>query len=378
MKNVLVIFGGRSAEHDVSIVTALVSVIPSLKASGKYTVHPLYITQDGSWYCDPSLLDIKTFQNPDFTSQLKKMKKVQLLFDNGLILTWPSIRTRQQKIDVAFTAMHGTYGEDGSLMGLLRMAGVPFVGCDLFASAVAMDKVITKQVTGAVGLPSPRYEWFMRHDWQANQSAVEKKLKSLKYPLFVKPVHLGSSIAITKVQKPDQLVNAIEVALHYDDKVIVEEGVPNLIEVTVPVMGNAEPRVALVERALNKSELFNFEDKYIGQGKKGGGKKGNYSELPAKIDPKLIKASEQMAIAAYRAIGAAGISRVDLLIDGKTGKVYLNEINTLPGALYDHNWRAAGVSGVELVDELIRLAEERFNEQKKINFNFKSNIIGQF
>lgn len=384
MKNVLVVFGGRSAEHDVSIVTALVAVIPALEASGKYRVMPFYIAPDGGWYAHYKLKDIKTFQGSDFAGFLKKISPAKLFVKDGFYVTLsadPTFIGKQkgvtQQIDVAFPSMHGTYGEDGSLMGLLRMAGVPFVGCDIFASAVAMDKVLTKQVTESAGLPSVKYEWFNRRDWDTDEQGVKKRLGALKLPLFVKPAHLGSSIAITKVEKADQLENAIEVALHYDDKVIVEEGVENLIEVTVPVMGNEEIKTGLVERALNKEELFSFEDKYMHGGKKTG-EKSAYSELPAKIDKALIQQSQDLAKAAYKAIGAEGIARIDLLIDGRTNKIYLNEINTLPGSLYHHNWKVAGVSNVELVDKLIELAEERSQRQAQTSYNFESRILGQF
>lgn len=384
MKSILVVFGGRSAEHDVSIVTAQVAIIPALQASGHYNVVPFYVAKDGNWYSHPKLNDIKTFQSPGFTEWLTKLSTAKVSANGGLEVTSSSESSligkkggATERIDVAFPSMHGTYGEDGSLMGLLRMANVPFVGCDLFASAIAMDKVLTKQVTQAAGLPSVTYEWFARSDWEQDRDSILKRVSHLKLPLFVKPAHLGSSIGITKVDAKDQLENAIEVAVHYDDKVIVEEGVSNLIEVTVPVMGNDELRTGLVEKALNKEALFSFDEKYMFGGKKTGGK-STYSELPAKIDPKLITDSEALAKDAFKAIGGTGIARIDLLIDGKTNKIYLNEINTLPGSLYHHNWKAAGVSNVELVTTLIQLAEERFAEQQRTTYTFDSNIVGQF
>ena len=267
-------------------------------------------------------------------------------------------------------------------MGLLRMANVAFVGCDMAASVVAMDKVLTKQVTQAAGLPSVPYVWFTASEWKRNQPDVEKRLKQIKLPVFVKPVHLGSSIAVSRAKNQQQLLNAIEVALHYDEKVIVEKSVENLIEVTVPIMGDEDSqRIALVERSLGG--FFSFDEKYLKGGKKklGGKTKGansGYSELPAKLPSKLYKQVEDMTKQTFQAIGGSGIMRVDFLIDSRTNKTYVNEINTLPGSLYHHNWRAAGVSAVELVNRLIGIAQKRSDRQQELTVSFKSSFLQQF
>jgi len=172
---------------------------------------------------------------------------------------WPGMISKSVRIDVVFPTMHGTFGEDGSLMGLLRMAGVPFVGCDMTASAVAMDKVLTKQILAQEGIPLAPSIWFTKREWLDESASVLERISKLKLPLFVKPAHLGSSIGITKVKEQSELQNALEVAVHYDDKVLVEEGVRNLIEITLPIMGDDAPRTALVERPLNKTELFDFD-----------------------------------------------------------------------------------------------------------------------
>lgn len=378
MKTILVVFGGRSAEHDISIITAHTPIMAGLKAAGDVDVVPLYISRQGKWYSDPSLSNIETYRAADFEQRLKKLKTVDLRFDDGLALVSGGLRPKITKIDVVFTAMHGTYGEDGSLMGLLRMAGVPFVGCDQAASVVAMDKVLTKVVAGSVGIPSVKYTWFWRHDWQTDPTAIRVELKKLKLPVFVKPAHLGSSIGITKVKQAAELENALEVAMHYDDKILVEESVENLTEVTLPIMGNLEPRPALLERPLNKTEFFDFEDKYIGQGKKTGtGANQSYSELPAKLPKPLYDQAVQVGVETYRALGCEGIARVDMLIDNKTKQVYLNEVNPLPGSLYHHNWREAGVSAAELVGRLVELAEERFQRQAQTVFTFSSSVLNQ-
>jgi D-alanine-D-alanine ligase len=375
-KVVAVIFGGRSAEHDVSIITAHIPIIQSLSASGQFDVWPIYITKDGSWYSDQAMNDLDYFKAGNFEEKLKTQKKIQLLFDQGLRLVWPGFRPKTLKVDIVFPAMHGTFGEDGSLMGLLRMADVPFVGCDLFASSAAMDKVLTKQIISAENIPVVPYVWFTKEDWLHDKDLLNKRISQLKWPVFVKPVHLGSSIGITKVKSAANLEQAIEVAFHYDDKVLVEEGVENLIEVTLPIIGNKELRLAGIERPLNKTEFFDFSDKYLSSGgKKGGGVNNQYSEIPAQIDEEFAKQVRDLGQKTYQVLGCAGIARVDFLIDALAKHVYVNEVNTLPGSLYFHNWKKMGLSGVDLVTKLIDLAEERYSTQKKMTYTFSSDIL---
>ncbi len=374
-KTIAVIFGGRSAEHDVSIITAHTPIIQSLLASGQFDVWPIYIAKDGSWYADTAMNDLVYFTKDGLETRLARQKKVRILFDNGLQIIWPGLSAKTIHIDIAFPAMHGTFGEDGSLMGLLRMAGVPFVGCDIFASAVAMDKVLTKQVVAAEGIPVVPYVWFTKNDWETKKDQYKQKIKALRWPLFVKPVHLGSSIAIAKVKDDAELENAVEVALHYDDKVLVEESVENLIEVTLPIMGNDDLRLAGIERPLNKTEFFDFNDKYLSGGKKTGGVNSQYSQIPADIDPALARQVEDFGRRTYRVLGCSGIARVDFLIDGATKQIYVNEVNTLPGSLYHHNWKKVGVSAVELVTKLIALAEERFAAHQNLTYTFGSSIL---
>lgn len=421
-KNVAVIFGGQSVEHDVSIITAHTPIINSLQASGKFEVVPIYIAKDGSWYSSPAMNDIEYFRKSDLEGRLRKLKKVRLLFGGGIASSltrvvprndiisviarkfyevkrsktdeaissglkiiksagWiPASAGMAKKIDVVFPAMHGTHGEDGSLMGLLRMANVPFVGCDLFASAIAMDKALTKQVVMAEGLPIVPYVWFIKGEIASATERLRNDGRP-RFPLFVKPVHLGSSIGMAKVKNEEELKNAIEVAFHYDDKVLVEESIEDLTEVTLPIMGNDnELRLGAIERPLNKTDFFNFQDKYLSSGKKGGGKNesgvnSGYSELPAKISEELAERVKELGKKTYRALGCSGIARIDFLIDNSANKIYVNEVNTLPGSLYHHNWKSVGVSGVELVTELIKLAEERFQKKQKITNTFKSEVL---
>lgn len=389
MKTVAVIFGSRSTEHDVSVVTALASIIKPLELSRQYKVEAVYIAKDGAWYWDDKLKDINLFSSGKIKDFLHKTQPTSVQFDGGMTLVKASGiagRKTSRKIDVVFPATHGTYGEDGSLMGLLRMANVPFVGCDLDASVLAMDKVLAKLAAIAHNLPTSPMEYTDKLSYERDPHQFAQKVeRSLKYPMFVKPAHLGSSIGISRVKDRKELDNALEVAFHYDDKVLVEEEVANLIEVTLPIMGNETLTPALLERPLTHAEdFFDFETKYLRGGKggkKGGGKaKGaqGYSELPAQLNKDLYKKAETLGLDVYRALGCSGIARVDMLINSKTGTVYFNEVNPLPGGLYQHNWRAAGVSGVELVDRLVRLAEERWQTVQRQNTVFSTNYLQQF
>lgn len=438
-KTVAVIFGGRSAEHDVSIITAHNPIIESLLAIGTYEVMPVYISKKGIWYSDPKMNDVAFFKNPEYEKELEKTKPVSISVNGAFELIWPGLRDKRVKIDVVFPSMHGTFGEDGSLMGLLRMANVPFVGCDLFASAVAMDKVLTKDLVKSNGVPVVPHVWFTASDWADKAKRATLRAEILKlmkeeipaptpvaepvvetvavpaepiaadvvavsetsgasvvvpapapaptpavapkptykiHPMFVKPVHLGSSIGITKVKTEKELDNAIEVALHYDDKVLVEVGVENLIEVTLPMIGNEVVEFAAIERTLNKGEFFDYNEKYLVGGKKSGGvNSADQREIPAKIGDELSARVREIGEKTYKTLGCSGIARVDMLINSVTNTVYMNEVNTLPGSLYAHNWRRVGVSNVDLITKLIGFAEARFTAQNKVTHVFNSSIL---
>lgn len=390
METIAVIFGGRSAEHDVSVVTALASIIKPLELSRKYKVEAIYIAKDGAWYWDEKLKDIKLFTSGGIQDFIHRAQPASVQFDGGMSLVKSSGiagRKQQRKIDMVFPSMHGTYGEDGALTGLLDMTGVPYVGCGVSAAAVAMDKILAKQVAIAQNIPVSKFEAVRREDVERDLGGVIKGIqKSLKYPLFVKPAHLGSSIGISRVTDETSLRNGLEVAAHYDDRIIVEEAVQNLIEVTLPVIGNDQPRPALLEKPLTHAEdFFDFETKYMQGGKKGksGGGKGakgaqGYSQIPADLPTELYRRAEQLGLDVYQALGCTGTARVDMLIDSKAGDVYFNEVNPLPGGLYAHNWREAGVSNIDLVLKLVDYARERHSSRQSLATTFTTNYLQQF
>jgi D-alanine-D-alanine ligase len=384
METIAVIFGGRSAEHDVSIVTALASIIKPLELTKKYRVEAVYIAKDGAWYWDEKLKNIELFSSGGIQDYLHRTQPTSVQFDGGMTLVKASGiagRKQSRKIDIAFPATHGTYGEDGALMGLLDMAGIPYVGCGVSASAVAMDKVLAKEVASANGIPVSKFLSFTKADLERQPGVAVKSIaKTLAYPLFVKPAHLGSSIGIGRAENDTELRHALEVAAHYDDKVIVEEAVHNLVEVTLPIMGNDRPQPSLLERPMTKPEdFFDFDTKYLQGGKKGGTKGAQgYSQIPAEIPEEVYVRAEATGVAVYKALGCSGIARVDMLIDSKTKKVYFNEVNPLPGGLYAHNWNRSGISNVELVQKLVGFARERHTQRKALTTTFSTNYLQQF
>jgi len=384
-----VFFGSRSTEHDVSIITALAAVIKPLELSGKYTVVPVYIAKDGRWYSGDELKDVAMYATGKIEAWRRSRKPLSVCFDQGLVLRSGGLTGRSQRIDIAFPALHGTHGEDGEMMGLFELAGVPYVGCGTAASAVAMDKVLTKLVVQSAGIPVTTFRHFSQHEFETDPAdCITKINRGLHYPLFVKPAHLGSSIGITRVVDPKHLQDAIEVALHYDDKVIIEEGVSDLTEVTLPILGNDQPQPALLEQPLRKpDDFFDFDTKYMNGGKKTAaadqseaGQKGaqGYSQIPAELSDELTKKALDIGLRVYTVLGCSGTARVDMLIDNKTGAVYCNEVNPLPGSLYEHNWSQAGISDIELVTRLVDLAIERHEQRAKRETVFATNFLQQF
>lgn len=390
---IAVVFGSRSTEHDISILTAIGSVIKPLQLSKKYDVLPVYIAKDGRWFAGSVFQNIALYQSDKLNDVLEKHPPLSLSFQKG-----GGLRLVQAKknrfvsassfnIDIVFPALHGTHGEDGELMAICEMAGVPYVGCDVESSVIAMDKVLAKLLAQAHEIPVAKFHYFTKHEYEVDPDTWLAKInKNLTYPLFVKPAHLGSSIGISRVDNAKALANAIEVALHYDNKALVEEGIQNLVEVTLPVIGNEELTPALLEQPLLKSEdFFDFDTKYMqgGKGKdksKGGGKRGaqGYSRIPADLPEGLYKKAQEVGLASYQLLGCSGIARVDMLVDTKAKRVYFNEINPLPGDLYAHNWAQAGISNVELVNRLVELAQERYAKRQAITDSFSTNYLQQF
>lgn len=379
--NIGVFFGSGSVEHDISIITANL-IISGLKGLG-YSVTPVYITKQGKWMLGAELGDLKLFSNPE-----KKVEDESLFAEyyldmqesvGKMVFKKKGILGKTITIDLAFPALHGTYGEDGTIQGLFEMFGLPYVGCGVSASAISMDKVLTKQQYIVNNIPTTKFIHFFKADWDLDKNRVVNNVKqNLKFPVFVKPVHLGSSIGIGKAKDEKELEQKIEVALYYDHKVLVEEAVENLMDVTCCVIGNNSPRASLLQESVYTQDLFDFNDKYIADGGAQTGKAQNKMVIPARLDEELAKQIQETAIKVYKAVECSGIARVDFLVDKQTKMFYANEINPLPGTLYHHLWKASGVELDELLKLLIGYAEENYKEKRSVNFSFESSVLKGF
>lgn len=352
-----VLFGGRSAEHDVSLASAR-AVMDNLE--GEFDVVPIGITRDGRWLAggDPWLA---------LSEGDEGVEPVTLTPDpsegRALLRLHPheGESPRITDIDVIFPVLHGTYGEDGTVQGLLELADVPYVGCGVLASAVGMDKAVMKALFRAAGLPVLPYVTFLRREWDSKPERVVALIEgALHYPVFVKPANLGSSVGITKVKTAANLPAALDVAASYDRKIVVEQGI-DAREIEISVLGNDDVTVSIPGEVVPSNEWYDYAAKYL----------DGESDIiiPAPITAGQIGEVQRLAVEAYRAVDASGLSRVDFLMDRNTGQLWLNEVNTLPGftpiSMYAKMWAASGVSYRELCRRLVQLAVERHAEQRR-------------
>ena len=376
MKTIGVFFGSRSPEHDVSVLTGQL-IISGLKKCG-YNVIPVYIDKKGKWYSDARLASMKFFtQNP--TDLDKKLEAFNIDFNksSGKMVKQSGFLKSNAVFDIAFPAFHGLNGEDGTFQGLCEILNVPYVGCDVTSSAITMDKVLTKMIYKANDIPTIDFVYFNLNEWRIDKKKVIQQIKSLNFPLIIKPARLGSSIGISKAKNQKEMEFAIEVALHYDEKVIVEKAVEDLMDVTCCLIGNDNPTPSLLQESVFSSGFFSYEDKYL---KGGGAQTGNATKsiiIPARLNSKVTREIQDAAKKAYLVLGCSGIARVDFLYDKKTAKWYANEVNTLPGTLYHHLWKASGVPFEDLLKKLIGFAEEKYQKKKQITYTFNSNILTQ-
>lgn len=377
-QTVAVIFGSRSVEHDVSVVTAQ-QVIQALSPA-RYDVLPIYIDRRGKWLTGPALSDIKTFNNPNI-DELVGVKEAIIspsVPQHGMImppLAGYLARNNLRRVDVIFPVVHGTHGEDGTLQGLFELADIPYVGCGVMASAVANDKIITKAVLRDNSIPVLDHVAFYRQDWLTNRDAVLQRIEStLGYPIIVKPATLGSSIGISRPPDRQAAIAAIDVAVNLDRRILVESALVGAMEVNCAVIGNSDLRASVVEQPISYEEFLTYEDKYM---RSGGAKgmKGAERIIPAPISDELTDHIRQMAVDAFRAIDGRGTARIDFLV--KDGVPVVNEINTMPGSLAFYLWQYEGLTPSDVVDELIRLAQDAAAEKRRTMYDYKTGLIAQ-
>ncbi|MBR6554498.1 MAG: D-alanine--D-alanine ligase [Clostridia bacterium] len=378
---VAVLFGGKSVEHEISVISALQAMnsIPT----DKYDIIPVYITKSGEFYTGAPLREITRYK--DIPALLKDCIKVAFVPQNGrtALVRIPGKKFGDNTVaipDVAFPIVHGTNVEDGNLQGFLGTLGLPYVGCDVLSSAVGMDKYVMKSVLAAEGipvLPALRFRASVPMEDIAAKAEAE-----IGYPLIVKPVNLGSSVGISKVADREELMTALDLAFTFADVVLLERAVVQLKEINCSVLGDedgAEPSV--LEEPVAQDKILSYKDKYMdgGKGGKNGGKSSGMASLkrkiPAEIEDSVAAEIKDLAVKAFLAMGCSGLVRIDFMLDMAEGKVYLNEINTIPGSLAFYLWEPAGVPYPVLLDRLLSLATKRARKQSNLTYSFDTNVF---
>ena len=388
--NIAVVFGGRSVEHEISVLSALQCIAALDK--NKYQVIPVYISKQGQWYTGEKLLDLENYRDLEqLTLQSQKSIVNQNAGSGEVCKESVGIFGKKQiaTIDVVFPVMHGTHGEDGSLQGLFETMNIPYVGCDVLASAITMDKVTTKMVLRSIGISVLDDVWFYAHEWIEAKDTVVSKIKAkFNYPLIVKPGNLGSSVGVTAVNNDSELEDAVDLAVSMSQRVLVEPKITNLKEVNCAVLGDREvAEVSMCEEPIRADAILSYQDKYLGGGAKnkinapGGRSEGMSSakrKIPAEISVAMSAKIQSLAKQAFVALDCNGVVRIDFLIDQNTNEIYLCELNTIPGSLAFYLWEPMGINFTALTERLIALALKRHRENNNLVVSYGTNILKNF
>lgn len=357
-----VIFGGRSGEHEVSLASAA-SVMRALDPK-KYEAVPIGIGKDGRWF-------VGTPAQKMLPDVLRQGQRVMLNADPNVAALMPlderSPGSSSQRVDVIFPVLHGTYGEDGTVQGLLDLAGLPYVGSGVVGSAVGMDKDMQKRLFQQAGLPVGEFLAVLRSEWEKNRESVLKLVaKKFKFPVFVKPATLGSSVGMTKVHNRSELPGALDLAAEFAQKIVVERNIRGR-EIEVAVLGNDEPQAAVPGEIIPHREYYDYAAKYL--------EEGTRLEIPAKLSKAQVRKFQEYAVRAFRCLECRGMARVDFFLERPSGRILLNEINTIPGftsiSMYPKMWEASGVPYPELIDRLIQLALEEHREKQRTKYSIE-------
>lgn len=385
--NIAVFFGGESVEHEVSIISAH-QAIEALDKN-KYNVIPVYVSKERKLYVSDLLKDMSNYK--DLKHLISQCTQVSITSeDNRVVIrpVKPSLFGPKElgTIDVAIPVMHGTNGEDGTIQGFFEMLKVPYAGCDLYGAAIGQDKVLQKNVLSDNNLPITNWFWVYGSEMDTRQSEILDKVHRLIYPVIIKPARTGSSVGISIAHNDEEYLACFDEARQYDEKIITEKVVKPMREINCSVVGDSYSCVASVLEevsSVSQDELLSFSDKYLGGGKsyKTQGSKGMASTariVPAPLTDEQTRLVQQLAKETFRVLGTSGVCRIDFLMDADTKKVYVNEINTIPGSLAFYLWQAAGVSFSELMDKLVELALDRERRRSKMTFSYETNILSNF
>ena len=368
MKNLAIFYGGKSAEHDISIITAL-QVMNNIDTK-KYNIVPVYIHSDNSWHILDGYTEIYIYAQNKL-----KGKQLSTGFFDGFLLEKKHFGFKKyKKIDVAINCCHGLNGEDGSLSGLVQLSNIPFVGSNVVASAVGMDKVIMKDVFVANNIPCVKYSYFYKEDYEKNKDDILLMAEvNLNYPIIVKPANLGSSIGISIANNREELQKSIKIALCYDKKIILEQVVPNLREINCSVMGSQNnSMVSILEEPKNWTSFLDFDEKYL-----KANKNNNKKTINVKLEPTTLKTIKDLSKKVFTVLGCSGVVRIDFLLNDKTKEVYVNEINTIPGSLANYLW-SNKYTFCQLLNKLIENAESEYLYNNMYTYAYKSNVLQNY
>ena len=376
--NMAVFFGCRSVEHEVSVISA-VQAMNAIDRK-KYEVIPVYVTKDGEMFTSPLLFDIESFKG-NLDELVKKCEQVIFIrlknktvmrsFASGLFK-----KCRDTVIDLAFPIVHGTNCEDGTMAGYFEFLNLPYISCDIISAAVGMDKAVFKSVLKSAGLPVLDCMTFRSREFSADKEHFIREIgKKIGYPLIIKPANLGSSVGITKVNSESELESAISLAASFAEKILAERAIENLREINCSVLGDADSCIASVcEEPFMHDEILSYADKYEGNSKsKGMASLGR--KIPADISEELSEKIRGLSVDIMKATGSSGVVRIDYLLDSKSGEVFANEINTIPGSLAFYLWEASGIKYTELIDRLCDIAFKRQRNRDNLTFTIKTNIL---
>ena len=374
-----VFFGGKSVEHEISIISAVQAMLAM--NTEKYEVIPLYITKQNQFYTGESLLKIEEYK--DIPALLKKCKRVIVEnIDNKVtLLQYPLKHFGKNEVntfDVAFPIVHGTNVEDGTLQGYFNMLNIPYCGCDVLSSAVGMDKFFQKAVLKEAGVPVLTAKSFDMKAYNKREKEIIAEIEAeIEYPMIVKPVNLGSSVGIRKVHNREELVEAIDYGFEFSLHVIVEHAVANLREINCSVLGDYEKaKASECEEPVNADEILSYQDKYLNGDKNSSkGMSSTKRKLPADISEELKKHIQELALKSFSVLKLSGVVRIDFLMDNETKEVWVNEVNTIPGSLAFYLLDATGLNFSDMLDEIIQLALKRHREQENVTYSFDTNVL---
>ncbi len=385
--NVAVVFGGRSVEHEISILSAL-QCIDAINLS-KYNIIPIYISKQGIWYTGNGLFELENYR--DLDRLLAKSHRVYVDQNSGSAKLYSEskivfVKDKIINVDLVLPVVHGTNGEDGVLQGVFETMSIPYVGCDVLSSAITMDKVITKMLLQNIGVKVLEHIWFYGEKWRSAKDELMTKIKTkFTYPLIVKPGNLGSSIGVTLVSNDTELEDAIDLAVRMSRRVLVEPKVVNLKEVNCAVLGDSDfVEVSVCEEPTRTEEILSYQDKYAGGskgklgvkvGKTAGGMSNAKRKIPAEIPEALANKIQEIARRAFVNLGCSGVVRIDFLIDQTTNEIYVCELNTIPGSLSFYLWEPTGKSFTDLLERLFLLAIKRHRENNNLITSYDRNIL---